>query len=45
MKELPERYVVFYGRIGEEKGIKMLMNIWDELKDIPLVVMGEDLLK
>lgn len=40
VKELPERYVVFYGRIGEEKGIKMLMNIWDELKDIPLVVMG-----
>lgn len=37
---LPERYVVFYGRIGEEKGIRILMKIWDELPDIPLVVMG-----
>ena len=37
---LPERYVVFYGRISEEKGIKVLMQIWDELEDIPLVVMG-----
>ena len=36
---LPERYVVFYGRIGEEKGIRILMKIWDEI-DIPLVVMG-----
>ena len=36
---LPERYVVFYGRIGEEKGIRILMKIWEEL-DIPLVVMG-----
>ena len=36
---LPERYVVFYGRIGEEKGIRILMKIWDE-SDIPLVVMG-----
>ena len=38
--ELPERYVVFYGRIGEEKGIRILMQIWDRIKDIPLVVMG-----
>lgn len=37
---LPERYVVFYGRIGEEKGIRILMKIWDKLPDIPLVVMG-----
>lgn len=28
---LPERYVVFYGRIGEEKGIRILMKIWDNL--------------
>lgn len=38
--ELPERYVVFYGRIGEEKGIRILMQIWNEIHDIPLVVMG-----
>lgn len=37
---LPERYVVFYGRIGEEKGIRILMQIWNDLQDIPLVVMG-----
>lgn len=37
---LPERYVVFYGRIGEEKGIRILMQIWNQLPEIPLVVMG-----
>ncbi|SHI82021.1 glycosyltransferase family 4 protein [Parasporobacterium paucivorans] len=37
---LPEHYVVFYGRIGEEKGICILMRIWDQIADIPLVVMG-----
>lgn len=37
---LPKRYVVFYGRIGEEKGIRVLMKIWEQLSDIPLVVMG-----
>jgi len=37
---LPERYAVFYGRLGEEKGIRVLMNIWERLPDIPLVVMG-----
>lgn len=36
---LPDRYVVFYGRIGEEKGIRVLMQAWEHL-DIPLVVMG-----
>lgn len=38
--KLPERYVVFYGRIGEEKGISVLKEIWNRIKDIPLVVMG-----
>ena len=37
---LPERYVVFYGRIGEEKGIRILMKMWEQLPYIPLVVMG-----
>ena len=37
---LPERFAVFYGRIGEEEGIKLLMKAWNKLKDIPLVVMG-----
>lgn len=39
-ENLPERYVVFYGRIGEEKGIRILMQIWDKIPNIPLVVMG-----
>ena len=37
---LPEKYAVFYGRIGEEKGIRILMKIWKDLPEIPLVVMG-----
>ena len=37
---LPERYVVFYGRIGEEKGIRVLMKAWNKLSDVSLVVMG-----
>ncbi|MBD8924418.1 MAG: glycosyltransferase, partial [[Eubacterium] rectale] len=37
---LPERYAVFYGRIGEEKGIRVLMKVWEQFPDIPLVVMG-----
>lgn len=39
-EKLPKRYVVFYGRIGEEKGIRILMKVWDQLSGIPLVVMG-----
>lgn len=39
-EKLPNRYVVFYGRIGEEKGIKILMQIWERLSEVPLVVMG-----
>lgn len=38
--DLPERYAVFYGRIGAEKGIRILQRVWNELDDIPLVVMG-----
>lgn len=38
--DLPNKYVVFYGRIGEEKGIRILQNAWENLDDIPLVIMG-----
>ena len=38
--ELPDRFVVFYGRIGEEKGISVLMKIWEEIDDINIVVLG-----
>jgi glycosyltransferase involved in cell wall biosynthesis len=37
---LPERYVVYYGRIEKEKGIRVLQQIWEKLPEIPLVVMG-----
>ena len=37
---LPERYVVYYGRMGEEKGLPLLMKMWDEIDNIPLVLMG-----
>lgn len=37
---LPDRYVVFYGRVGMEKGIRVLMDAWEDIDDIPLVVMG-----
>lgn len=37
---LPKRFAVFYGRIGEEKGIRVLQKAWEQLPDIPLVVMG-----
>ena len=40
MPVLPNEYVVFYGRIGQEKGIEILEKAWDEIEDIPLVVMG-----
>lgn len=40
VKDIPDRYVVFYGRIGEEKGIRILMNLWNKISDIPLVIMG-----
>jgi len=45
MPDLPADYVLFYGRIGEEKGIRTLMKIWDGIADIPLVVMGDGPLK
>lgn len=41
VNEIPQRYVVFYGRIGEEKGVRLLMKMWDIIKDIPLVIMGD----
>lgn len=40
VRGLPKRYVAFYGRIGEEKGVRLLMEIWNLIDDIPLVVMG-----
>lgn len=41
---LPPRFVVYYGRLGEEKGIRTLLKAWDNLQ-IPLIVMGDGPLK
>lgn len=41
LPDLPERFVVYYGRIGEEKGIDVLLEVWKRLAEIPLVVMGD----
>lgn len=41
LPDLPERFVVYYGRIGEEKGIDVLLDVWKRLAEIPLVVMGD----
>jgi len=39
-EDLPPKYAVYYGRIGEEKGIRVLMKIAEATPEIPLVVMG-----
>jgi len=39
-KILPQKYVIYFGRLGVEKGIDTLMKIWDVLQDIPLVIIG-----
>ena len=34
-------YVLFAGRLAEEKGLATLLRAWDELPDIPLRVVGD----
>lgn len=36
-----QRYMVFVGRFVEEKGIKVLLQTWREMVDIPLVLVGD----
>lgn len=33
-------YALFVGRLSEEKGIKVLINAWENVKDIPLKIIG-----
>jgi glycosyltransferase involved in cell wall biosynthesis len=35
------KYVLFLGRIGEEKGLKALVETWRLLPDIPLKIIGD----
>lgn len=34
-------HVVFIGRIGEEKGLRTLINAWKSLPDMPLKIVGD----
>jgi len=34
-------YAVFIGRLGEEKGVKTLIEAWRSLKEVPLKVIGD----
>lgn len=40
-RQLPKKYAVYCGRIGEEKGIRLLCEAWKSLETIPLVIMGD----
>ena len=40
--EMPRReYALFVGRLSEEKGIKILLEAWQYLPEIPLVIVGD----
>lgn len=40
LPSLPDRYVVYYGRLGEEKGIHTLMSTIEQTPEVNYVVMG-----
>ncbi len=37
----PGKYVVYVGRLSEEKGIDLLLEAWLDLPDVPLKIVGE----
>ena len=39
-KQLPERYVLYFGRFSEEKGVKTLLKVCEELTDVSFVFAG-----
>ncbi len=43
-RHLSGDYVVFIGRLSEEKGVRTLINAWRELSDIPLKIVGDGVL-
>ena len=45
LRELPPRYVLFFGRFSTEKGIATLLSAAEALKDIPFVFAGNGPLK
>jgi glycosyltransferase involved in cell wall biosynthesis len=40
--DLPQRYVLFLGRISWKKGLDRLITSWQWVPDIPLVIAGND---
>ena len=40
-KYVKDDYVVFIGRLGEEKGVETLIHAWKDLKDVPLKIVGD----
>lgn len=39
---IPQRYVLFLGRISWKKGLDRLITAWQRIPDIPLVIAGND---
>jgi glycosyltransferase involved in cell wall biosynthesis len=39
---LPERYVLFLSRISWKKGLDRLITAWQWIRDVPLVIAGND---
>lgn len=40
-----DNYVVFFGRLSVEKGVRTLISAWNQLRDIPLKIVGDGNLK
>jgi glycosyltransferase involved in cell wall biosynthesis len=40
-----ENYAVFLGRLTAEKGVRTLIKAWENLKDIPIKIIGDGVLK
>lgn len=40
-RSLPDKYLLFFGRMSEEKGVHVLLEAMRGLKDIPLVLCGD----
>ncbi|MBU2266014.1 MAG: glycosyltransferase family 4 protein, partial [Candidatus Omnitrophica bacterium] len=45
MERKTKSYVLFAGRLSQEKGIAILLQAWKKLKGIPLKIAGDGLLK
>ncbi len=39
-KRLPERYVLYFGRFSEEKGVKTLLNVCKRMTDVSFIFAG-----